>query len=201
MATINQYGVFHQPNSQNGPGGPPVYVPVNRWQVIQVPSAPPQPQPVASQSGPHYHFGPTQQVYNVHAGLCFFQFPSDALRLSPPEASRFCIACRYVAWRVSFCVDSTFISLATWLTRLVVLQGPQGGNGNLNMAPANPAQQAAYAYRAPLSYGGGNDTSAEYFVREYNGGWTIHQLSSILRDMQPGTWAHSSQGYPYFIRS
>ena len=40
----------------------------------------------------------------------------------------------------------------------------------------------------------------EYFCRELDGTWTVRTVNTIMNHLNPGQWAHSDTGYPYWVR-
>lgn len=59
------------------------------------------------------------------------------------------------------------------------------------------------------SHGGFNQTllvpqnaspDNEYFCRELDGTWTVRTVNTIMNHLNPGQWAYSTTGYPYWIR-
>lgn len=40
----------------------------------------------------------------------------------------------------------------------------------------------------------------QWWCREVDGSYTLRTTNDIMENLQPGYWAYSSSGYPYFIR-
>lgn len=40
----------------------------------------------------------------------------------------------------------------------------------------------------------------EYFCRELDGTWTVRTVNTIRKSLNPGQWAYSTTGYPYWVR-
>jgi hypothetical protein len=67
----------------------------------------------------------------------------------------------------------------------------------LHRAPAPP--QLA---NAPANGGAPSpNPNATFFVRDLDGTWVLRSVDVIVRTLQPGQWAQSESGFPYFIRT
>lgn len=40
----------------------------------------------------------------------------------------------------------------------------------------------------------------QFWVKELDGGFTLHTTDDIMESCQPGRWTYASAGYPYFVR-
>jgi hypothetical protein len=67
----------------------------------------------------------------------------------------------------------------------------------LHRAPAPPQLANAPANACALS----PNPNTTFFVRDLDGSWVLRSVDVIVRTLQPGQWAQSESGFPYFIRT
>ena len=40
----------------------------------------------------------------------------------------------------------------------------------------------------------------QFYVKEFDGSWTLRTTTDIMGSCQPGQWAYAQGGYPFFVR-
>ena len=46
----------------------------------------------------------------------------------------------------------------------------------------------------------GTSADQQFYVKEFDGSWTLRTTTDIMGSCQPGHWEYAQGGYPYFVR-